>query len=212
MKCRLKIRKIVSGGQTGADRAALDAAIAMRVAHGGWCPKGRCAEDGRIPARYRLRETSTEAYAERTEANVVDSDATLIFTAGPPEGGSRQTLEFALRHGRPWLHLDTARHPVEKAVQIIVKWLAALGTERRRLGAPNGIVLNVAGSRASADPQIYAFVRTVMERVLRDVNRRAYARFRTVWRELLAAASPGQRLRRSILLRKPSHRSNQSDR
>ena len=83
----MPVRRIVSGGQTGVDRAALDVAKVLRFERGGWCPKGRLAEDGRIPDDYPLRETETTDYAERTKLNVRDSDGTLILTMGPPVGG-----------------------------------------------------------------------------------------------------------------------------
>ena len=100
------IEKVVSGGQTGADRAALDAAMKLGVPHGGWCPKGRVAENGPIPPEYQLQETDSPAYDVRTEANVVDSDATVIFSVVPTlEGGSRLTADLAERHGKPFLKL-----------------------------------------------------------------------------------------------------------
>ena len=104
-----RITKIVSGGQTGADIGALDAAICCNVPHGGWCPKGRKQEKRRkIPARYNLEEMTTGDYLKRTEANTVDSDATLVLTFGELAGSSRRTQEFALKHGKPCLHLDIA--------------------------------------------------------------------------------------------------------
>src|SRR4030042_6079458 len=95
--------KILSGGQTGADRSALDVAIALGISHGGWCPRGRLAEDGRIPDRYQLRETDYREYAVRTEQNVVDSDATLILCSGVLSGGTELTLRLAERHHGPHL-------------------------------------------------------------------------------------------------------------
>jgi Circularly permutated YpsA SLOG family len=97
---------IVSGGQTGADRAALDWALAHGVNCGGWCPKGRLAEDGPIDLKYPLKETPSESYSERTEWNVRDSDATVIFSITPElSGGSKEPLELAHRHDKPCLHL-----------------------------------------------------------------------------------------------------------
>lgn len=87
----MKISKIVSGGQTGADRGGLDAAIELGIPHGGWCPKGRKSEDGVIPEKYLLKEMSSADYLKRTEQNVVDSDATVIFTYGQPTGGSKDS-------------------------------------------------------------------------------------------------------------------------
>jgi len=103
----MPITKIVSGGQTGADRGGRDAAIELGIPHGGWCPKGRQAEDGCIPDQYELSETSSSNYETRTEQNVIDSDATIIFTYGKPTGGSKRTVEFAKKHHRPYLHVDT---------------------------------------------------------------------------------------------------------
>ena len=91
------MRKVVSGGPTGVDRAALDAACALGLALGGWCPRGRRAEDGAIPAEYPLRETPGEDYAERTEWNVRDASATLVLTRGQPSPGTALTIELARR-------------------------------------------------------------------------------------------------------------------
>src|SRR3954462_12829698 len=106
---------IVSGGQTGADRAALDWAIANGIRHGGWCPRGRLAEDGVIPDFYKLRETVSTEYAVRTERNICDSDGTVIFTVGEQwAGGSKDTAAIATRLKKPWMHLSrtTAIDPV----------------------------------------------------------------------------------------------------
>src|SRR6267142_1460190 len=101
------VERIVSGGQTGADRAALDFALASRIPIGGWVPKGRLAEDGRIPERYAgLVETESADPAVRTARNVRDSDGTLILSHGPLDGGSLFTHREAVRTGRPALHLD----------------------------------------------------------------------------------------------------------
>ncbi len=96
------IKKIVSGGQTGADQAALDAAIKLDIPHGGWMPKGRITEDGPLPEKYQLEEMPTSSYVERTEQNVLDSDGTLIVSHGMLTGGSAYTREVALEHKRPW--------------------------------------------------------------------------------------------------------------
>jgi hypothetical protein len=87
------LTKIISGGQTGADRAALDAAIEYGVPHGGWIPKGRRTEDGRLPDRYILQETSNIGYPQRTKLNILDSDGTLIFSHGKLTGGICLYLE-----------------------------------------------------------------------------------------------------------------------
>ena len=139
------INSIVSGGQTGADRAGLDAAIAFGIPHGGWCPKGRVAEDGIIPERYQLTETEGASYLARTERNVKHSDGTVIFTIGPIAGGSSRTADFARRHRKPWLHLRLDQMDAEQAADLVGRFVLseAIGT------------LNVAGSSESREPGIH---------------------------------------------------------
>ena len=153
----LALRRIVSGGQTGADRGALDAAIDLGVEHGGYCPAGRRAEDGQIPDRYRLVATASADYAERTERNVVESDGTLLVTRGAPAGGSALTAALTRRHVRPLLHidLDEPAAPGEREAAIR-EWLAA-----RRIQ-----ILNVAGPRESGCPGIAHEVRALLHGVL----------------------------------------------
>lgn len=147
------LQRIVSGGQTGVDRAALDAAIRHGVAHGGWCPRGRLAEDGTVPSRYALHETKSWDYAERTEKNVLDSDGTLILNTGPVEGGTLLTREFAEEHRRPWLLVDLEDGLDASAVR---KWIRSGG-----IG-----VLNVAGPRESKRPGIYALASAALDQLL----------------------------------------------
>jgi len=106
---------IVSGGQTGVDRAALDVALALGIPCGGWCPKGRLAEDGPLPDRYPLRETEFEGYSKRTKLNVQDSDGTLLFTRQRPSGGTKLTLQYAQRIGKPFkvVYLGKKRKTVD---------------------------------------------------------------------------------------------------
>ena len=145
--------RIISGGQTGVDRGALDAAIAAGVAHGGWCPRGRRAEDGSIPERYRL--TEDEDYAARTERNVLDSDATLILTIGALRGGTALTRRLARRHGRPCLVVDLAAAPAPDAVRA---WIDAHDVR----------TLNVAGPRESAHPGVQERTADFLGRVLTE--------------------------------------------
>jgi hypothetical protein len=119
----MPIIRIISGGQTGADRGGLDAAIYAGVPYSGSCPKGRKAEDGRIPANYKLKEMKSADYLKRTEANVIDSDATLLITFGQLTGGSLRTLEFSRKHGRPYHHVNLAVTPVDCAVLDVCNWL-----------------------------------------------------------------------------------------
>lgn len=137
--------KVISGGQTGVDQAALDAAIALDIRHGGWLPVGRKTENGPLPDKYALKEMSTPSYPERTRKNVMDSDATLIISRGRLSGGSALTATYASELDKPWLHLDLAESDHEDAVDRAKRWLQDLGSD----------VLNVAGPRASSDGEIY---------------------------------------------------------
>lgn len=144
--------RIVSGGQTGADRAALDWAIAQGIAHGGWCPRGRLAENGLIPPRYALEETPSDDYAQRTLWNVRDSDATLIVSrAELLTGGSAYTARCAERLGKPWLHVYPGADDREAI-------LAFIAQNRVR-------TLNVAGPRASGEAGIYDYAFALLERL-----------------------------------------------
>jgi Circularly permutated YpsA SLOG family len=135
--------RIVSGGQTGVDRAALDVALDLGIPCGGWCPQGRRAEDGPIDPRYPLQETSWAGYPQRTEWNVRDSDGTLVLMRGEPDRGTALTIELAGKRNKPCLVVDLHKPIDLKAVHA---WLEE-----------NGIaVLNVAGPRESSSPGIHA--------------------------------------------------------
>jgi hypothetical protein len=149
-----RVLKVVSGGQTGVDRAALDAARALGLPCGGWCPRGRLAEDGPIDPAYPLAETPGADYAQRTEWNVRDSDGTLVLTRGRPTGGTALTIALARRRGNPLLVVDLARDPSPDEV---ARWI-----EASRIG-----VLNVAGPRESQAPGIGREARALLERVFR---------------------------------------------
>ncbi len=135
-------RKIVSGGQTGVDRAALEAAIYFGIDHGGWCPRGRLAEDGSVPAKYQLQELPSSKYWIRTERNVVDSDATLILFCNELTGGTRFTYRMTQKHERPAITVDLANPPDAGEV---AAWLHEQAS---------GEVLNIAGPRESSWPGI----------------------------------------------------------
>ena len=147
-------RKIVSGGQTGVDRAALDFALANGVKHGGWCPKGRRAEDGVLGEKYNLHETPRRDYRQRTRWNVRDSDGTLIIINLELSGGTRYTLEVARKLGKSVLVVEEGGCGKEKEV---LDWL-----ERNDVQ-----VLNVAGPRASSEPEIYKKTLELLEIVYR---------------------------------------------
>lgn len=143
---------LVSGGQTGADRAGLDWAIAHGIKHGGWCPKGRKSEEGPLPEVYQLAETPSASYLQRTEWNVRDSCATLVFTLTDKlDGGSKRTADFAERLGKPWLHVRPGVHP-----KYVARFLARHGVK----------TLNVAGKRESSAPGIGAFASDMLSRAL----------------------------------------------
>ncbi|MCZ7582722.1 MAG: putative molybdenum carrier protein [Deltaproteobacteria bacterium] len=150
----MTLLKIVSGGQTGVDRAALDAALDTGFPCGGWCPKGRRAEDGVLDARYPLTETPVENYEQRTEWNARDADGTLILTRGEPTGGTAYTIDMARKHGKPWIVLDPAASDAPARAQA---WLAEHAIQ----------TLNVAGPRASKDADIYALSYKVVLRLIR---------------------------------------------
>ena len=147
------IEKIVSGGQTGVDRAGLDAAMEAGIPVGGYCPKGRLAEDGTIPERYPLTQLTSERYASRTEKNVVESDGTLVLNIGPLSDGTKATVDFATAHGRPYLvvQLDGAPRPED-----CQRWIEEQSIR----------ILNVAGPRESKRPGIYPQALQYVRRLL----------------------------------------------
>lgn len=157
---RVPLVKVISGGQTGVDRAALDIALERGLACGGWCPAGRRAEDGRIPDRYPLREAPSSDYEQRTEWNVWDSDGTLAITQGPPGGGTAYTLEIAAAVGRPHLVVDLEKLGGEEAMS------EAARRVRRWIAEHDISILNVAGPRASKHRDIHRAAAEFLRRVL----------------------------------------------
>jgi len=149
-------RKIVSGGQTGVDRAALDVALQLGIPCGGWCPKGRRAEDGVIDLRYPLQETESPEYAVRTEMNVRDSDATLILNQGLLTEGTALTLELATTYKKPHLVMDLSG---SNDPALAREWMQDLKIE----------VLNVAGPRESKEPGIYDKAIEFLRRILQPM-------------------------------------------
>ncbi len=145
--------KIISGGQTGVNRAALDVAIAVGIPCGGFCPKGRRAEDGAIDPKYPLKETKSPEYQFRTEANVIEADGTLILTIGKPTGGTAYTAQMAFKYKKPHLVVDLKKKTKPKAV---LDWAEAHGIR----------VLNVAGPRESKIPGIYEKAKQFLEKIL----------------------------------------------
>ncbi len=151
------LNKIISGGQTGADQGALDAAISLGIDHGGWLPKGRKTETGALPLSYRLKEMDSANYASRTMKNVIDSDGTLIISHGALTGGSALTRTLAQQHLRPFLHANMSRWSSATAANQIFQWITHHHIS----------LLNVAGPRASSDARIYAVTMDVLKAVVK---------------------------------------------
>lgn len=147
---------VISGGQTGVDRGALDAALEAKGPCGGWCPAGREAEDGRIPARYPLQELPGAGYIQRTRKNVEDSDATLIIIFRRATGGTARTIEFCQRVGKPHLVIDAEAISIDEAAHRVAEFVQEKGVQR----------LNVAGPRASGEPRGYAYAYAIVKRLL----------------------------------------------
>lgn len=150
------IERIISGGQSGVDRGALDAALAAAFPCGGWCPAGRKAEDGVIAARYPLRELTSTDYPDRTLRNVRDSDGTLILYTGVLSGGTRLTAELCRREHKPLQLIDAAQVSPVRAVQTVADFVTHEAIR----------VLNVAGPRESGWPGAHAFSFEVVGRLL----------------------------------------------
>lgn len=152
--------RIVSGGQTGVDRGALDAARQLGISHGGWCPRGRLAEDGVIPQEYELRETESREYPVRTERNVHDSDGTLILYRRTLSGGTSLTHRFCRKHAKPHCLIDLVDdlRPVDARAAVVRGWLVKYRIR----------VLNVAGPRESNEPGIQRESAEFLIRVFAD--------------------------------------------
>jgi hypothetical protein len=179
--------KIISGGQTGVDRGALDAALALQVECGGWCPAGRLAEDGTIPKRYPVVELPDAGYAERTARNVADSDGTLIISNREPIGGTRETIDRCVEMDKPHLVIDCERVQIDAAIELALGFIRHLSSRAhardrasvrtrpglRRDPSPSlgmTIVLNVAGPRASQWPEGHKIAEQIVSTVLRRLS------------------------------------------
>jgi hypothetical protein len=153
------IKKLVSGGQTGVDCAALDVALDLGIPCGGWCPKGRWAENGEIPAKYPLVETPSDDVAQRTEWNARDSDGTLVIAEGGTVGGTTLTVEMARRYGKPVLVIDLLKDAAH-APETIAAWV-----RENKIA-----VLNVAGPRESTTPGVNKKAKALLSRTLRRAS------------------------------------------
>ena len=150
------IKKIISGGQIGADQAALDVAIKLGISHGGWIQKGRKTQSGLLPEKYKLKEMPTSSFIKRIEQNVVDADGTIIISHGALTGGANYSQKMTTKHGRPCIHIDLSNIPIFIAASRINTWVAEHNIE----------VLNVTGSRTSEDPKIYNDAMLIIENAI----------------------------------------------
>ena len=155
--------KIISGGQTGVDRAALDTALRNGIESGGWCPTGRLDEFGRIPDRYSVKELENGGSTERTLQNVKDSDGTVIIYPGKLSGGTEQTLHFCVEQRRPYELIDASNVSTEKAAQLIADFVCENNID----------ILNVAGPRQSEWPEGYGYAARVLDIFLNSITSRS---------------------------------------
>jgi hypothetical protein len=181
--------RIVSGGQTGVDRGALDAALELGVECGGWCPAGRLAEDGMIPERYPVIDLIGGGYAERTAQNVADSNGTLVISNGEPIGGTRETVKRCTEMQKPHLVIDCKLLTINQAIDLALTFVSQLPSRanprdltnaRTQLTATKApdrrgdlgvtIVLNVAGPRASQWPEGHVLTYQIISAILRRIS------------------------------------------
>ena len=152
----MAISKIISGGQTGVDRAALDVALELGIPIGGWCPHGRKASDGNIPIHYPLVELSSGGYRKRTEWNIRDSDATLVISPLPLSGGTLLTANLAKKIGKPLMVIDI--NNIKESD--FDSWLITHGV----------LVLNVAGPSEDSAQEIYYRAKLILEGLLKKCS------------------------------------------
>lgn len=148
------VTKIISGGQTGVDRAALDWAISRAVEHGGWCPHGRLAQDGPLPGRYLLRETQSTGYSQRTRLNIEEADATLLVHFGTLMGGSELTQRLAIKLAKPLALFDAGQ-----------AWSDQIESTQAWLSSNSNRVLNIAGPSEERHPGIYETTLKVLDQL-----------------------------------------------
>jgi len=145
--------KIISGGQTGVDRAALDVALENDIETGGWCPQGRLAEDGVIPEKYPVIELANSGYRQRTKRNVLDSDGTVIIYFGYLTGGTEQTIVFCIKEKKPYVLIDAEELTLEQASNKIRSFIELHSIS----------IMNVAGPRAGGEPRAYTYAKKVIK-------------------------------------------------
>jgi len=191
--------RIISGGQTGVDRAALDVALQHGIECGGWCPAGRLDELGRIPDRYPVKELVGAGFTERTLQNVKESDDTVIIYAGKLSGGTKQTVQFSIEHQRPHLLIDASKISAEEAAKLIADF-----ARKHHIG-----VLNVAGPRQSEWPEGYNYAFRALDGFAKSIMSKSMSRSKRKFTRS-AALSPDRVARRSK--RGSGRRRNRSER
>jgi hypothetical protein len=154
--------KIISGGQTGVDRAALDVALKHGIDSGGWCPTGRLDEFGTIPDRYPVKELQAGGFTERTLRNVKDSDGTVIIYPGKLSGGTEQTVRFCVEQRRPHELIDVSNISTEKAAHLITNFVRENEID----------ILNVAGPRQTEWPEGYEYASRALDLFLNSITSR----------------------------------------
>lgn len=150
------VKKIISGGETGAERAALDVAVELDIPYSGWIPQGRKTEDPLLPPRYQLREIPDEGYGKGQEQNVIDSEGTLILSHGDLTGYSAFTRQVAEKRGRPWIHIDFSNRSAFSSAQLVNAWIIKYGIE----------IVHITGSDSSEDPDIYDAAQRFLKAVI----------------------------------------------
>jgi putative molybdenum carrier protein len=169
IECVARQVKIISGGQTGVDRAALDVALKHEIECGGYCPAGRLDEFGRIPDQYPLQELEVGGFTERTLQNVRDSDGTVIIYAGKLSGGTEQTVRFCVEQPRPYELIDASKVSAEDAAKLISNFIRKHKIE----------ILNVAGPRQGEWPEGYDFACRTLDRFLKSITSMSMSRSRS---------------------------------
>jgi hypothetical protein len=158
--------KIISGGQTGVDRAALDVALKNGIDCGGWCPAGRLDEFGKIPDRYPVRELEHGGFTERTLQNVKDADGTVIIYSGELSGGTEQTVGFCVEQQRPRQLIDASMISILEAVRLIADFVRKDKID----------ILNVAGPRQSEWPEGYDYAFRALEAFVNSITSKSTSR------------------------------------
>lgn len=152
----MALEKIISGGQTGVDRGALDAALDNKFPCGGWCPPGRMAEDGPIDDVYPMSEMDHGSYGERTRQNVIDSDGTVIIYFGELEGGTKVTLQQCIQRKKPYELINAQENSEKRAAELIMRFVESFSIN----------TLNVAGPRQSKVPEAHDYTYKAISIVL----------------------------------------------